>query len=87
MTETMKLLEKALTTRSAAEWTRELHLSYNAISAAKARKHLSPAVAGAMAEMLGLDATKWIAVAALESDKDSACKSRMMRKFGQIASL
>jgi hypothetical protein len=87
MAETMKLLEKALQLKTSSDWARDLQLHRNALASAKQRGHLSPSIAGAMAEMLGLDATKWIAVAALESDKDSACKSRMIRKFGRIASL
>lgn len=87
MSETMKLLEKALLLKNGASWTRDLGLSYNAITASKTRGHLSPAIAGAMAESMGLDAIKWIAVAALESERDSTCAARMKRKFGRITSL
>jgi len=45
------------------------------------RGHISPAIAGALAEELGEDAAEWIVVAALESERDSACKDRMLKRF------
>ena len=87
MSETMKLLEKALLVQNGADWARELGISRTAFSLAKNRGHMSPAIAGAVAEKLGYDAMQWIAVAALESEKDSSCKSRMVRKFGKITLL
>ena len=87
MSETMKLLEKALTIKTSADWTRELGLSWTAINKSKTRGHLSPAIAGAIAESMGLDAIKWIAVAALESERESTCAARMKRKFGHITSV
>jgi hypothetical protein len=87
MTQTMRLLEKALTIKSGAEWCRELGISVNALGTSKTRGRLSPAIAGAIAESIGEDAIKWIAVAALESDKESNCKAKMMRKFGRITAL
>lgn len=87
MAETMKLLEKAIKMQSIPMWTNELGLSRDTLAAAKNRGHLSPAIAGAIAEKLGLNAINWIAVAALESERDSACAARMKRKFGQITSL
>ena len=86
MSETMKLLNRALEMKNAAAWTKDLGISGGSISAAKTRGHLSPAIAGAMAESMGLDAIKWIAVAALESERDSTCAARMKRKFGKITS-
>ena len=87
MTETMKLLNKALELKNIPDWTRDLNLGRDTLAAAKNRGHLSPAIAGAIAEKLGFDAIKWIAVAALESEKDSACSLRMKRKFGKITAL
>ena len=86
MQETMKLLEKAIQKQPIPAWTKELNLGRDTISTAKTRGHLSPAIAGAIAESLGLDAIKWIAVAALESERDSTCAARMKRKFGKITS-
>lgn len=86
MAETMKLLEKALQIKTAASWSRDLGLGISTLDKCKNRGHLSPAIAGAMAESMGLNAINWIAVAALESERDSTCAARMKRKFGKITS-
>lgn len=81
MQTTMELLEAALKKKNATEWATHLKLSVNALRTAKHRGNLSPAIAGALAEELGEDPQKWIVIAALESERESACKSRMVRKF------
>lgn len=81
MQTTMNLLEAALKVHPAAVWHEKLELSKNALHAAKNRGHLSPAIAGALAEELGEPVERWVAIAAIESERDSACKSRMMRRF------
>lgn len=81
MQTTMTLLEQALSKQPAARWTEALRLSKGAISAAKTRGHLSPAIAGAIAEELGQDPNQWIVIAALESERDSACKTRMIKRL------
>ena len=78
---TMQLLDKALELQPAPYWHKKLNLSRNALHNARLRGHVSPAIAGALAEELGEEAEKWIVIAALESERESACKSRMMRKF------
>lgn len=81
MKNTMQLLEKALAVKSAAEWHKQLNLSRNALHTAKLRGNLSPSIAGALAEELGENAKDWMIVAALEGERDSACKSRMIKRF------
>lgn len=81
MKNTMELLEKALAVKSAAEWHKQLNLSRNALHTAKLRGNLSPSIAGALAEELGENAKDWMIVAALEGERESACKSRMVRRF------
>lgn len=81
MQSTIELLEKALSSQPAPYWTKRLNLARNTLGTSKVRGHLSPAIAGALAEEMGEDAQKWMVIAALESEKDSACKSRMVRKF------
>ncbi len=81
MQTTMDLLEKALEIHSAAEWHKRLDLSRNALHSAKQRGNLSPSIAGALAEEIGENAQKWMVIAALEGERESACKSRMVRKF------
>ena len=83
MQSTMNLLNDALTVKPAPQWHEELNLSRNALHTAKARGHLSPAIAGALADKLGEDPQKWIVIAALESEKDSACKDSMLKRFSK----
>jgi len=81
MRTTMDLLDKALSVEPVPFWHRELGLSRNALHSARQRGNLSPSIAGAIAEKLGEDVDRWIVIAALESDKDSACKQRMLRRY------
>ncbi|MFD2755183.1 hypothetical protein [Comamonas terrae] len=81
MQTTMELLQRALDKDSAGGWAKRLNLSRNALNSAKQRGNLSPSIAGALAEELGEDAQKWMVIAALEGERESACKSRMVRKF------
>jgi len=81
MQTTMHLLATALRVDpSIATWTKRLGLSPQALYNARDRAHLSPAIAGALAEEVGEDPKDWIVVAALESERDSACKERMLRR-------
>lgn len=81
MLSTMNLLEQALSMQPAQYWHEKLNLNRNALHNARQRGHISPAIAGALAEELGQDPKDWIVVAALESERESACKTRMMRKI------
>jgi hypothetical protein len=82
MQTTMNLLQTALEQdKNLARWTKRLGLSGKALYNAEARGHLSPAIAGALADELGEDPTPWIVVAALESERESACKSRLIKRM------
>lgn len=81
MQTTMNLLAQALNVHTAAEWHRKLSLSKNALTNAKDRGHLSPAIAYALAEEIGENAEGWALVAAMESERDSACKDRMVNRL------
>lgn len=81
MQTTLELLEKALAQKPAPYWTERLNLARTTLATAKVRGHLSPSIAGALAEEMGEDAQKWLVIAALEGERESACKSRMVRKF------
>lgn len=83
MQTTMNLLDAALAKEPAPYWSKTLKLSRSALHTAKARGHLSPAIAGALADKLGEDPTRWIVIAALESERDSACKETMLRRFAR----
>lgn len=87
MQHTMNLLAQALELKSVPEWTKELGLSKQALYNAKERGHLSPAIAGALADVMGQDPKDWIVIAALESERDSACKERMINRVRKMTSL
>lgn len=87
MQTTMNLLETALKKHPASYWHEKLKLSRNALHSAKHRGNLSPAIAGALAEELGQNVKDWIVVAALESERDSACKERMLKRVPKLTSL
>lgn len=81
MITTMNLYEKAMAVEpSGKAWADTLGIARSAMATAKTRGHLSPALAGALAEKLGEDIDSWIVIAALESERDSACKERMMKR-------
>ena len=85
MQSTMNLLDEALKTNPAPYWHEKLGLSRNALHTSKQRGHLSPAIAGALAEQLGKNIKEWIVIAALESEKDSACKEHLIKKLQKFS--
>lgn len=87
MQTTMNLLDAATEIKDLSAWAEDLGLSKQSIYNAKYRGHLSPAIAGALAEKLGRNVEGWVFIAAVESEKDSACKERMLKRARQITSL
>ena len=81
MQNTLELLAKAEKVQDLSAWAQKLGLTKRALYTAKYRGSISPAVAGALAEELGEDAAAWMVIAALEGERDSACKTRMIKKF------
>lgn len=81
MQSTMDLLSAAEKKASLSDWTKRLELSKNALYNSREREHLSPAIAGRLAEFLSEDVEKWIMIAALESEKDSACKRHLLKRL------
>lgn len=79
---TMDLLDQALEQRSLYEWTRVLGLHEQSLYSARRRGNLSPSIAGAIAEALGLPVEKWIVQAALEGERESTCRDRMRERYG-----
>ena len=71
----------ALEKDSLRGWARKLELSEEALRTARFRGRLSPVLAGCIAEDLQQDAAMWIVIAALETERDTACKSRMIQRF------
>lgn len=87
MQNTMNLLADAEQMKDLSAWAEVLGLTKRALYTAKYRGNLSPAIAGALAEEMGRDPKEWIVIAALESERESTCKQRMIDKFRKITSL
>ncbi|ATA56532.1 hypothetical protein CKY39_27320 [Variovorax boronicumulans] len=83
MQTTLNLLDAAVKVQGLSDWAARLGLSKRALYTARDRGHLSPAIAGALAEELGQDPKEWIVLAALESERDSACKTRMVKRMAK----
>lgn len=81
MEQTLDLLQKATNLEPLPYWTKKLELSKNTLSTSKIRGHLSPAIAGRLAEFLEEDVERWVMIAALESERDSACKTHLLKRM------
>ena len=81
MRKTIELIAMAEEKQDLSAWAQKLGLTKRALYTAKYRGCLSPAIAGALAEELGEDAAAWMVIAALEGERESACKTRMIKKF------
>lgn len=81
---TLDLLNLAAQQANLGGWAERLGLSTQALRTARSRGRVAPAIAGALAEELGQDPAHWIVVAALETEKPSACKVRMLKRFGLL---
>jgi len=77
MGNTMQLLTKALEVKRASRWSEELDIDVSTIAQAKKRGRLSPTLAGALAIELGESASEWIAIAAIEAEKNSPLLERL----------
>lgn len=82
LTPTLQLLKKAESIwaeqgKTEADLSREIGMNQAAIGVAKHRGRLPPVMAGRLAQMLGEDATKWIATAALEAAKNSKARTML----------
>ena len=79
MHSTMELFEKALTVQHAAAWAKRFNLTRAALSTAKKQQRLSPVLAGNFAIELGESPEHWIAIAAIEAEKDSPLLERLKK--------
>ena len=79
MNQTSLLLERALKKKNAAAWCRELNISRSTFSMAKKKGQLSPALAGCLAMKLGEDRNHWIALAAIETEREGPLKEQMLQ--------
>ncbi|MEQ6471609.1 hypothetical protein [Comamonas sp. wu1-DMT] len=87
MQSTMNLLADAEKVRDLSAWADLLGLAKRSLYTAKYRGSLSPAIAGALAEELGQNVKDWIVIAAIEGERDSAVKTKMLSKIKKLTSL
>lgn len=80
MQKTMDLWAKALERQHAAAWARVFNMTPAALSTAKKQGRLSPVLAGNVAIELGENPEHWIAVAALEAEKESELLARLKNR-------
>lgn len=79
MQSTMQLLEKALSVQTAAGWANTLNITRQTFTNAKKVHRLSPALAGNLAIELGEPPEEWIAIAAMEAEKNSPLWERLKK--------
>jgi len=79
MQSTMQLLEKALSIQTAAGWANKLNITRQTFTNAKKAHRLSPALAGNLAIELGEPPEEWIAIAAIEAEKESPLLERLRK--------
>lgn len=87
MKTTISLLSKAEAQQPIPYWSKKLELARQTLHNSKLRGHLSPAIAFALADELGENPMEWAVIAAAESEKDSACKTRMLKTLGRVRKL
>ncbi len=79
MPTTMDLLAQALEKKKAAHWCKDLNLDPTALTQAKKRGHLSPAIAASIAMVLGADPMKWAAISGIEADANKGLREALMQ--------
>lgn len=84
MQTTMNLIAEAEQVKDLSAWAEDLGLTKRVLYTSKYREHLSPAIAGALAEKLGKNVEQWIVIAALESEKESTCKTNMLERLRRM---
>lgn len=75
--QSIELLNEALKTKTVSEWARRLNIVPSTITNARRKGQLSPALAGNFAMELGESPERWIAIAAMEAEKESPLTERL----------
>lgn len=78
MSSTIELLQRALELKSASAWSRAYNITPGAFTNAKKAGRLSPMLAGNIAIDLGENPDHWMAVAALEAERESPLRERLL---------
>lgn len=84
MKTSLELLRRALEIKTVSDWARTLDTVPSTITNAKRVKRLSPTLAGKFAINLGEDATKWVAIAAMEAEPESSYKKELIRRITSV---
>ena len=79
MQTTMDLWAKATAMQNPAQWAKHFNVTPEAFYIAKRKGRLSPILAGNLAIELGESPEHWIAVAALEAEKESPLVAELQR--------
>lgn len=79
MTQTLELLNRALESQHAAAWAKQFNIDRSTLAQAKRQGRLSPVLAGNFAMELGEDPEHWVAIAALEAEKESPLLKRLQK--------
>jgi hypothetical protein len=77
MRQSIELLQRALEKQTLSAWARDFNVVPSTFTNAKRVGRLSPALAGNLAIELGEDPRDWIAIAAIEAEKDSPLLQRL----------
>ncbi|MES2581347.1 MAG: hypothetical protein V4627_01410 [Pseudomonadota bacterium] len=79
MQNTMQLLDRALQVKRASRWCEDMDLDISTMAQAKKRGRLSPTLAGTLAMELGESPEHWIAIAAIEAEKETPLLQRLKK--------
>lgn len=77
MLTSIELLQKALEQKTLSAWARTFNVVPSTFTNAKRAGRLSPALAGNLAIELGESPEHWIAIAAIEAEKESPLLQRL----------
>lgn len=86
MTSTIELLQRALEKKSASDWSRDYNITPGTFTNAKKIGRLSPMLAGNIAIDLGESPDHWMAVAAMEAERESPLRDRLRDTLKRIKS-
>jgi hypothetical protein len=81
MPTTMDLLELALEEDNLRALSLRLGLAAETLRTARHRGRVSPILAGSLALELKQDPAKWVVIAAIETERESASKARLLEYF------
>ena len=85
METTLELLSRALEKKTQTAWAKDMGIAPTSLASAKHRGHLSPALAGLLANELGENPVKWIVIAALEQESGGNGRGKPLAHLKKVA--